>query len=454
VILSFDTKLAGRRSRRRVHEGKRETALGHTRTLPIFRTRFDPRVSERYAWLQSPWTIAAAVFLLYGIWLAVVFAGGYDARDSIILGRKWVLTSHASSVIKYDRTYTYVENGSGYDGQFFYYIAADPLQARHYMDDPTYRYSKILYPAAARVLALGKASLVPYTLLLVNWLAVAGGTLALGAWLRRKRVSPWFALTYALCPGTFVAFERDLTEPLSYALIALAIYLYDFGGRHRYGWAALAFALALLTRDKAAIFATVYGCALLFRGIDWKRVQMQRATMVRNVMASVAFIVATGVPLLLWKYVLHLWLRSATTAATVVGVQTAYQAAPLSGELSASIPTATKVMYAFVIFIPAAICGAMAVWALLRRVWGVEVVALLILTELSTVTLNPGYFVDVYGALRVTVGVILAATYCIPVFDRLTTRNRLWFYAGSAGWLSLSVGALLISPTWILTGRM
>ena len=34
----------------------------------------------------------------------------------------------------------------GYDGQFNYYIARDPLGARELVDVPAYRYQRILYP--------------------------------------------------------------------------------------------------------------------------------------------------------------------------------------------------------------------------------------------------------------------------------------------------------------------
>src|SRR5690349_2063764 len=56
--------------------------------------------------------------------------------------------------------------GTGYDGQFYLYIALDPLHARGYLDVPAYRYARPLYPLAARALALGRKGAVPWTLLL------------------------------------------------------------------------------------------------------------------------------------------------------------------------------------------------------------------------------------------------------------------------------------------------
>jgi hypothetical protein len=95
----------------------------------------------------------------------------------------------------------------------------------------------------------------------------------------------------------------------------------------------------------------------------------------------------------------------------------------------------------------------MGIWALVRRVWAVPVVTLLVLIELSVVSLGVDYFVDVYGVLRVEAGVILAATFCLPYFARVTRGNSLWFYASSGGWLLLTMGYVLLAPAWLLGGR-
>jgi hypothetical protein len=408
-------------------------------------------VARRYARaVRSPWAVAGAVFVVYGLWLAAMFHQGYDARDSIVLGKGYVQLSHISSSIKYDPHFSYPVGGSGYDGQFFYFIAVDPAHARYYMDSPSYRYTKILYPVVARILALGQAGLVPYTLILTNWLAIAGAAGLLAAWLRRKGISPWFAVVYAMCPGTWVSFERDLTEPLSYALVVLAVYLYDFGGRYRYVSSALAFALAILARDKAVIFAGIYGLGMLLHGLDVRRpVEMVRVGIRNAIEAGIFGALALG-PYLLWRLFVRHWLH---VAGSVSGVNTGSQASPLSGVLTNALSTTTRVMYLFVLFIPAMICIVMGIWALVRRVWAAPVVTLLVLIELSVVSLNADFFVDVYGALRVEAGVILAATFCLPYFGRLTRGNSLWFYASSGGWLLLTMGYVLLAPAWLLGGR-
>ncbi len=401
-------------------------------------------------YVHSPWAVAGLVFAVYGLWLAAMFHNGYDARDSIVLGKHFVLQSNKSHIIRIDPHYSYPGGDSGYDGQYFYFIAVDPVNARYYMDDPSYRYTKIVYPIAARLLALGRTDLVPYSMIAINWLAIAGTAGLLAAWLRRRGVSPWFAVSYALCPGIWISFQRDLTEPLSYFFVMLAIYAFDFAPRYRAAASGLAFAFAILTRDKSAIFGALYGLALLADGLDLHRLSEAPARFLRNIGPAAVFGMLALGPYVAWRLYLRHWLH---TAASVSGVQTSYQGSPLSGALMASIGTTTRVMYLFVLFIPAAICTGMAIWSLLARVWSVTVLVLLVLIELSVVTLNPGYFVDVYGVLRVEAGVILAATLCLPTFSRLTRGNALWFYACSGGWLLLTAGYAVLAPAWLLGGR-
>lgn len=154
--------------------------------------------------------------------------------------------------------------GLGYDGQFFLYWALDPGEASAYIDIPTYRLSRFLYPLLARVLALAEPALVPATLLLVNLGAVALGTLVLAALLRRRGASPWWALLFAGYPGLYLAVGHDLSEPLAYALVVGGLYVLDRTGAARPVPAALLFGLAGTAREAALVFpAALAACIAL-----------------------------------------------------------------------------------------------------------------------------------------------------------------------------------------------
>ena len=84
-------------------------------------------------------------------------------------------------------------------------MAQDPIRAKSYIDDPAYRYGRIVYPLLARALAFGQQGAIPFVLVAINVFAVALGTFALATLLRRHGRSPWYALIFALYPGIYVA---------------------------------------------------------------------------------------------------------------------------------------------------------------------------------------------------------------------------------------------------------
>lgn len=382
--------------------------------------------------MRSEWTVATVVLLCYGVWLAAMLPSSHGARDFIIMGRTFVRHSGVSPAIAVDDAY-YRRLGAhdnGYDGQFCYYIALDPVNARYYVDTPGYRYTRILYPLVARLLALGQAALIPYTLLLVNLLAVAGGTLAVAAWLARRAVSPWFGLVYGFYPGLFVGLRRDLTEPVSYALVALAILLFDDGGRRRVAWAGLAFALAILTREVAAFFALLYGLSLLRlpQRLD------PRAFARREVWGQAALLLAlAGLPLLLYKGFLLAWLGSTGVPSELSPFQLPFHGIAVYWPWA---PGSQQLEEARTVILPALVCAGIGVWALWRRAWRVEVWALLVNVLVFVVLLPPYSYHQIFASSRITTGVVLAALLCLPIFDKLMGKNRWWFWVSAALWLS------------------
>jgi hypothetical protein len=398
-------------------------------------------VRSRRGWLRSPWTTAIVVLLFYSVWLAAFFLTGHEARDAVYLGKPFVLQSHRSAVIQYDPTYHYVANNrQGYDGQYAYFIALDPANARYYVDDAAYRYTRILYPLAARLLALGQPALIPFTLLAVNLLAVTGGTLALAAWLRRRGVSPWLALLFGLSPGVCWAIQRDLTEPLGYALVALGVYLFDFGGRRRVLWAGVALGLAALAREATLVFPLVFALALAFAGgaeapahaagephALFTFARQRLATNWRR--AALLLGLAVG-PFLAYKVFLLLWLGSLGTPASLTPV-----VVPFAGVLAYWPWGAEQDIIVGTVILPALVCAALGIWAIWRKRLHAAIWALLANVLLFVVMLNPrSYVLD--GTVRITLGVTVAALLCVPAFDQLTRRNRGWLALCGALWLA------------------
>lgn len=177
----------------------------------------------------------------------------------------------------------------GYDGQFAYQIARDPANGWMKTDVPAYRYQRIVYPIAARVLALGKADLVPWTLILINL-----GALAVGTWLTEEilqhfRMSRWYALAYGLSAGTLMSVRLDLTEPLAYALAQAGVLL---ALKDRWRWAAVAFAVAALTKEMTLACAAAIGVVYLVPR-DWRKL--------------IGFSAIVLAPFMIWQLVLWQW---------------------------------------------------------------------------------------------------------------------------------------------------
>ena len=381
----------------------------------------------------SPWAPAALVFVCYAVWTAIFLLHGHDARDFISLGSKWVLRGHGIATIALDPHRHY--GNMGYDGQFYYFIALDPAHAVSYLDAPAYRYTHIGYPLLARLFALGQPGLVPFALIAVNVLAIAGGTLAVAAWLRRSGVSPWLALLYGFYPGLMVAFRHDLVEPLGYALAALGVYLFAYGGRRRLLWAGLSFAAAALTRESTAIFPLAYAVALLLHDL---RLSTWRAQLAANARRAGTLLALALGPYAAYQVFLAAWLGSAGVKGNV-----APDLLPFGGLLAhASEPNALAL--AVSVALPGLVCIAAAVWALRRDVASAEAWALLLNAVALTVLLPPVSYVDYTAAGRITMGVVLAALLAV----RAVGRHRWWLWTAAALWLA----ALPLVPVWPLLG--
>ncbi len=142
----------------------------------------------------------------------------------------------------------------GYDGQFVYYIALnpDPEQVAPYLDVPAYRYQRILLPLLARGLSFGNETLLPWAIVAIGLVSLAGGAWAMSKLLDGWGVSRWYALVYGSWAGFMLALLVDLPEPLAYGLAVGGVLALE---RNRFwpGWCLLG--LAVFARETALLFA-------------------------------------------------------------------------------------------------------------------------------------------------------------------------------------------------------
>jgi len=205
------------------------------------------------------------------------------------------------------------QGSQGYDGQFAYYIARDPVDGWRHCDVPAYRYQRILYPLLAWALALGQPRAAEWTLIGLNVTALVGGTYFTEQLLATRGVSRWFALTYGLYGGLMAGLRLNLTEPLAYGLVQAGLWAWQYGrsqvadyklqiAGHRSPFAncngplAMALlALAALAKETSLIAAAGL---LLYLALEhrWKE--------------AVKLSLVVGLPFAAWQGVLWAWLGS------------------------------------------------------------------------------------------------------------------------------------------------
>jgi len=155
----------------------------------------------------------------------------------------------------------------GYDGQFVYYIARDGAAAIPFIDGPSLRYQRILFPLLGRAVSLGNAEVTPWALVILNVviLSIGAGLLAyllgdFGAW-------PYFALVYSFWLGNIFAIRFDLTEPMCFALALGAIIAYR---QERYRWTIFLLMLSTLTKELGLVIAAGLALHAAFERGKWR----------------------------------------------------------------------------------------------------------------------------------------------------------------------------------------
>ena len=152
---------------------------------------------------------------------------------------------------------------TGYDGQFIYYLARDGWAALPHLDNAAYRLQRILYPLLVRALTGGAPARIPWAMVAINAASILATTFLVTGWLIGQGVWRWWGLVYPLFVGTFMAYSRDLTEPLACALAAVGVLAW-LGDRR--AAALILFALGAIARETIALFPVGIALAELCRG--------------------------------------------------------------------------------------------------------------------------------------------------------------------------------------------
>lgn len=215
-----------------------------------------PPSPTRPRFLASPWLVVLLVLVLYGgvLWVRLE-RQGFDASRLIEAGDAYCDPARTPVGL------AVLRGSDGYDGQFFYRLALDPLTTREIdfgiqLDNPPYRQQRILYPLLVHALSLGRPPYVPACMVLVNVAALAGLAWAAGAMARAAGQPAIIGLLIPLYCGLPLSLARSTGEILAVALLAAGLLALQRG---RSGAAAAWLVLAALARETAIVVALAAG---------------------------------------------------------------------------------------------------------------------------------------------------------------------------------------------------
>ncbi|HEX7734215.1 MAG TPA: hypothetical protein VF458_05120 [Ktedonobacteraceae bacterium] len=327
------------------------------------------------------------VGLLYLLLLAFFMAvRHYSVFDFVHLGTVW--GSHIASGTR------------GYDGQFYYQIARNPLGAAPFMDNAPYRYQHLLYSLLAWLLSFGQTPLVPYALLLINLLSIIGSVEIVSGLLSRRELSPWFSLALGLYYGLAAGLTFDTTEPFTCLLICLGLWSL---AKKQWGLAALWMGLATISRETAVLFPLCLAAAFI-----WQRRWREALTLLGlGVLPLAVFLVALA---LIFGH-------------TGVTFTPPFEHVPFAGIFHFRHTPHKFWLLVIVMLLPTLGSLGWLAWDLLHRrfnaytlVWAANLALLVFLSHSS--------YVDLVSCGRASIMAVLAG-----VFYALYTRNRRLFWA-------------------------
>lgn len=253
-------------------------------------------VERRTPRLQKPWMIGAIAFAaaaLLAVARLTVLAHG-DPSIFIFAGTRYSKGIDAYHSITLFRS-------SGYDGQFFYRLALDPARLQRTAFgitlDTSYRLQRIGYPVLAWLLAAGRGSLVPWSLIGVNVAAFGVLGWVSGALARDSGRAASAGLLLVGFWGFAFSLSRDTAEIATSAFAMAALLALR---RHRPWWAAALFTGAVLTRETTLLIVA----AVALEDI-WLRVRRKHAPG-RPGWGAFAAWAAPVVAFLGWQVVVHL----------------------------------------------------------------------------------------------------------------------------------------------------
>lgn len=221
---------------------------------------------------RSPKTRSIACGLI-GVMAVLLVSGWTAARVHYAFGGNWTGLFWTGTYFHVppdlDRG-TYRVQGTGYDGQFYRYLAHDPLLTKNYaryVTPPQLRFRRLLVPVAAWLCAFGQGGWIDGAYFAVEMLFLGAGVYWCGRLFVRRGCPAQWGLLFVSAPATMASFDRMLVDGPLLALFA-GFLLYSEEQRPGRVWVVAM--LAALTRETGLLFGGARVAAHLLRR-EWRR---------------------------------------------------------------------------------------------------------------------------------------------------------------------------------------
>lgn len=176
--------------------------------------------------------VAAAGMALVSLWLALTVRYNYGGNWTALFCTG--ADQRVPAALLAEKLYTFPAS-LGYDGQFYHYIAHDPLgrtELPSYIDAPQLRYRRILVPALAYLIALGQERFVD-----AAYFTIVLGFVFLGCyWTSRfavlHRRHPLWGFLFLAAPSVLISIDR-MTVDVALAALCVGVAVYAAEGRNR-----------------------------------------------------------------------------------------------------------------------------------------------------------------------------------------------------------------------------
>lgn len=215
----------------------------------------------------KPLIVGISALLIVLAWQALTVNRNYggDWSGLFYIGDRWPLPAELGA-----EPLKVFHNDPGYDGTFYHMAAHDPWLSRgffRYADNASLRWRRILIPALAHLVALGRDDHIHGAYIATNLLFVFLGAWWLALYALRQGMNAAYGLAFLSIPAVLVSVDR-LTIDTALAALTVGLVLYDLEEKRLGAYAA--FALCPLARE-TGLCLIAGGAILALLRREWKR---------------------------------------------------------------------------------------------------------------------------------------------------------------------------------------